>query len=133
MLERAKLVDGRLIFRLWISLMTRLVDKATVGDQRRPASRRRAPQIAGGSGIRPQKVAQRRRQAPEIIGARKLRADPPGSPSSLREAVLARILARKAFCPQKAPFFACKREWFLARPIEASQLSNIVATLPRRR
>ena len=50
MLERAKLVDGRLIFRLWISLMTRLVDKATVGDQRRPASRRRAPQIAGGFG-----------------------------------------------------------------------------------
>jgi hypothetical protein len=74
--ERAKLVDGRLIFRLWISLMTRLVDKATVGDQRRPASRRRAPQIAGGLGLRPQKVAQRRCQAAEIIGARKFACGP---------------------------------------------------------
>ena len=103
--ERAKLVDGRLIFRLWISLMTRLVDKATVGDQRRPESRRRAPKIAGGLGLRPQKVAQGGAKPLKSLARANLRADLPGSPSSLREAILAHILARKAFCPQKSALF----------------------------
>ena len=103
--ERAKLVDGRLIFRLWISLMTRLVDKATVGDQRRPESRRRVPQIAGGSGLRPQKVAQRRRQALEIIGARKFARGPARVAQFLAGGGFgAHFGAKSLLPPKKRPF-----------------------------
>jgi hypothetical protein len=104
--ERAKLIDGRLIFRLWISPVTRLVDKATVGDQRRaqsPDDGRLRSRAAWGYGRK--KLRKGGAKPLKSLARANLRADLPGSPSSLREAILAHILARKAFCPQKSALF----------------------------